>query len=866
MQTKDLLAGISKKFEQHRIVFWHDPDLRFIEVLPMLALDAVQILDMRDASLLAIKKQIELDQPQQKFLLYFASEPPERELDWLLDVRLYSEEFHADHAAMILSELKIPQLGLREYIQKRQNFFSVSGRTQTLKEWVTEGETEASLDRKMLATVVGAKSFETKEILFNLLQQYVSQQQDEENGQLENTFAILERLELMQVLWLILQQELNYLSETPSLDDFLMKLFCTDLWLQGDKLQRKWLENNVLPTAAGKASALAFMVGWRSDRRFSADYDVVSERLGKKFDLNDHYRQSSPYALKECETFEAIEKIIITALVIQLQEESTTLDRVAFKNLLSQRLSAHWCLTRPEYAAIYQALRYAERLLNLRNIYVDGFHYPDSSTLWKAYCSELYRFDQAYRLFNEQAMLVHSKGADILRALDDYIENLYTHWYLAELSKSWNQLLDDEQRIDQWQFSGIPLQRNFYRDVVKHELQTTQVKRVFVIISDALRYEVAEELGSLINSEKRFSAELRSQVGVLPSYTQLGMASLLPHETLSYLSANSDVVCADGKSTQGTPNRDAILRSVGGMGGTAEEFFKWPNSEGREKVRDAQVVYIWHDTIDKTGDKRSSEDSTFDACRAAINDLKDLVNRVINRLNATRVFITADHGFLFQQKPMSETDKTKLAVKPESTMVEHKRFIIGHELPVDDFCWKGSLKNTAGMNDGIEFLIPKGIQRFHFSGGAKFVHGGAMPQEVCIPLLQIKTLQKAQAEKRQQRPVGVVAKSQNIKLVNNIDKVSFIQTEPVNDLYHARELCIYIVDAEDNVVSAKERVNFESDNEGMDQRVRDVTLKLSGNQFDRRKIYTLVLEDIETKTRFSHYSVTIDLAIQDDFF
>ncbi|MBD2803154.1 BREX-1 system phosphatase PglZ type A [Xenorhabdus sp. ZM] len=866
MQIKDLHAGITQKFEQYRIVFWHDPDNHFSSILTSLGLENVVVLDMSAESLLATKKRIELDQPEQKFLLYFNCVRPAREQDWLLDIRLYSDEFHADHAAMILSELKIPQLGLREYIQSREAFFAVNARTQILKSWITEGESEESLDKKMLAVVADANSFETKEILFSLMRRYVRQYQDEEDNALENTLFVMERLQLTSILWKVLQQEMCYQSENPSLDDFILKLFCTDLWLQGDKERRDWLNSNVLRTAAGKASALAFMASWRADRRFSEDYDFIANQLAAKFDLSEHYRESSPYALQECETFEAIEQFIIKALVTLLSEQSTTLDRIKFKNLLSHRLMTHWCQTRPEYYSIYEALRHAERLLNLRNIHVDGFHYADSSSLWKAYCSELHRFDQAYRLFNEKAMQVHSKGADILRALDEHIEALYTNWYLAELSREWNRLLDDEQKLKSWRFNGIPLQRNFYNDVVKHELSTTKVKRVFVIISDALRYEVAQELGSLINGEKRFSSELRSQTGVLPSYTQLGMAALLPHRELSYLPDHSGVVYADGQSTHGFNNREAILRNVKGMAVKSEELFKWHNSEGREKVRNAEVVYIWHNTIDAIGDTGSTEEKTFEACRTTINELKDLVTRVINRLNATRVYITADHGFLFQQRPLAETDKTKLQIKPENTIEAKKRFIIGHQLPDDPFCWRGKLADTAGCSDNSEFLLPKGIQRFHFTGGARFVHGGAMLQEVCVPVLQVKPLDKAKAEKRQQRPVGVVAKSQNIKLVSNIDKISFIQTEAVNEQYRARQLTIYIVDVENNVVSAKETVNFDSDNEGMDQRVRDVTLKLAGNQFDRRNRYTLVLEDSETQTRFSQYVVTIDLAIQDDFF
>jgi hypothetical protein len=68
------------------------------------------------------------------------------------------------------------------------------------------------------------------------------------------------------------------------------------------------------------------------------------------------------------------------------------------------------------------------------------------------------------------------------------------------------------------------------------------VKRVFVLISDAFRFEVAHELTQQINGKNRFKASLDAMLGVLPSYTALGMAALLPHQTLAYKEgANLDV-------------------------------------------------------------------------------------------------------------------------------------------------------------------------------------------------------------------------------------------------------------------------------------------------------------------------------------
>lgn len=865
LQNQEFIAGLKAKFAEHRIVFWHDPDKRFLEELDNLELENVTLLDMTDQSQLAVKKRIEIDEPEQQFLLWFPHDASPKEFDWLLDIRLYSTEFHADFAAITLNTLGIPQLGLREHIQRRKAFFSTK-RLSALKGLVTEQENEASLDKKMVAVIAGVKTAKTEEILFSLITQYVNQQKDDDSD-LENTLAMLKRHDLEGVLWDILNQEMGYQAEHPTLENLILKLFCTDLSAQADPQKREWLEKNVLATPSGRASALAFMVTWRADRRYKEAYDYCAQQMQDALRPEDQYRLSSPYDLHECETTLSIEQTIIHALVTQLLEESTTLDREAFKKLLSERQSKYWCQTRQEYCAIYDALRQAERLLNLRNRHIDGFHYQDSATFWKAYCEELFRFDQAYRLFNEYALLVHSKGAMILKSLDDYIEALYSNWYLAELSRSWNKVLETENRMQEWRIAGVPRQQNFYNEVVKPQFNNPQIKRVFVIISDALRYEVAEELGNQINTEKRFTAELRSQLGVLPSYTQLGMAALLPHDEICYQPGSGDIVYADGLSTSGTPNRDTILKKYKGMAVKSDDLLKWKNQQGRDLIRDYEVVYIWHNTIDAMGDSASTEEKTFEACRNAVVELKDLVTRVINRLHGTRIIVTADHGFLFQQQPLSGQDKTTLQIKPDNTIKNHKRFIIGHQLPADDFCWKGKVADTAGVSDNSEFLIPKGIQRFHFSGGARFVHGGAMLQEVCVPVLQVKALQKTAAEKQpQRRPVDIVKHHPLIKLVNNIDKVSLLQTHPVGELYEPRTLNIFIVDNANNVVSGKERICFDSDNNTMEKRVRDVTLKLIGANFNRRNEYWLILEDAQTETGYQKYPVIIDLAFQDDFF
>jgi hypothetical protein len=205
-------------------------------------------------------------------------------------------------------------------------------------------------------------------------------------------------------------------------------------------------------------------------------------------------------------------------------------------------------------------------------------------------------------------------------------------------------------------------------------------------------------------------------------------------------------------------------------------------------------------------------------------------------------------------------------MKPNGAVEAKKRYILGENLPSEDHYWKGKISDSAAANSAMEFMLPKGVLRFHFVGGAKFVHGGAMLQEVCVPIVHIRELQKEQVAKHEKQRVGVVVARMPIKLVNNIDKVRFIQTDPVGEQFLPRQLDVYIVDGQNQVVSSRETLNFDSSSQVMDQRTREVRLKLVGANFDRYAAYSLILEDSETKTQYQQYAVTIDLAFQDDFF
>jgi len=397
---------------------------------------------------------------------------------------------------------------------------------------------------------------------------------------------------------------------------------------------------------------------------------------------------------------------------------------------------------------------------------------------------------------------------------------------------------------------------------VKPKLAESEKRRVFVIISDAFRYEVAQELTEILNGKYRFDAEVKSQLGVVPSYTGLGMASLLPHKSLSYKD-NGDVQ-VDGKGTSSFDHRKDILSQVQGTCIRSKDLLTMRKEEGRDRVSDKRVVYIYHDTIDSTGDSASSESRTFQGVRDALEELTALVTYCVNNLNATYVTVTADHGFLFSETSPGEPDKSKLTEKPENALKSKKRYVFGGNLGAHESVWHGKVSVTAGMDSDFEFWIPHGVNLFHFTGGARFIHGGATLQEIVVPVIIVRQLKgKAKKETRTKTvPISILGSSHRITTTEH--RFELIQMEPVSDRVKAITIKVAVYEGDDPVTNI-EKITFDSESDKMDERKQWVTLVLEKRSYQKTTPYRIVLRDAETGIEIQSMPVIIDRAFSDDF-
>jgi uncharacterized protein (TIGR02687 family) len=408
----------------------------------------------------------------------------------------------------------------------------------------------------------------------------------------------------------------------------------------------------------------------------------------------------------------------------------------------------------------------------------------------------------------------------------------------------------------------VTAQQNFFKQKVD-PLFEGSVKRVFVVISDALRFEVAHELVQQTNSKSRFKASIDGMLGVLPSYTALGMAAILPHKTLAYKVGNAVEVQVDGQTVATLDQRNDHLKGFGGLAIKAEDLMSLGKDKGRELVRDHRLIYVYHDRIDMIGDKQASETKTFEAAHQTVQELSSVLGFIINGLNGSTVLLTADHGFMYQESALDIADKSALDEKPSGTLIAKKRYLIGAGLGETTKAWSGNTEISAGTTPegSLDYWVPKGASRFHFAGGARFVHGSAMPQEIVVPLV---TVRESHSEDTKTRSVSISLLGSTNKVVTNTQRFEFIQTDSVTERVLARTVVVSLRDGE-TLISDQQTLTFDSTSQLLDERKRSVFLTILSGNYESHKRYDLVMRDAVTKVEVLRQQVQIDLAFGNDF-
>jgi uncharacterized protein (TIGR02687 family) len=753
-----LIQALLRLFDRYRIVFWYDSKQELRGDFEALLLPGVEKLELNNNEY-GIKYRILREQPEHKFLLYKEGDRPPDLDNWLLDVELAQGEFRTDQGALWLSEMELG-LDFLPIVQAHAEFFQAAKRREALKSRLRPDDTAGLIRLKMLAVCVGADP--RMDAIIEQLLADLLQSAGEAEGE---KFRLAVRYGLGDYFWEQLKRHYGYASSHPSLRDFAIQLF-------KDGYFQHFADGNpdALPHLA--SDALVFLKRWKDSRQFEACFEALSHECAAVLAIEQDLQTRDFRELIELDFFRLIDVKIISDLVKAIAQRTVSSGDVAL--WVRQRRQGHWY---GDFRSLYEALDCAAQFIGaLGEAQLGLDSLTDGVTRYRR---NWFRLDQLYRKFilNVRA----SSQPTLMGDLSEQIENLYTNNFLLKLNDRWQALIDE---MDAWQVPDIPLQRQFFERWVRPFLNKDN--KVCVIISDAMRYEIGDELMSLIRQEDRYGAELETALSMLPSYTQLGMAALLPNKTLALADNENGTVLVDGQSSLGTVNRARILKAATqdrAEAMTSDDFMALNRDANRELLKSCDLLYLYHNRIDHTGDKILSEGQVFEAVQQTLDDLIKLVKK-LTAANASNILITADHGFIYQDRTLDESDFSGVEAEGDSIFYRDRRFVIGKGLKP-----KPGLRHFTAAQLGLsgeqDFQIPKSINRLRLKGsGSRFVHGGATLQEVVIPVIRIN--------KKRQSDISVV----DVTILQGASKiitsgqlaVAFYQEQPATEKIRPRVL------------------------------------------------------------------------------
>lgn len=810
---------LARLFEDHRVVFWYDPDYEMRDDFDGIEIKGVTKAEIKNNEF-ALKYRILRKESSSKFLLFKAGPQPSMQDNWLLDLELATSVFKADQAAIWLSELGWP-MKFEDLVRDHLEFYRSKARVDTLKHLVQPSDTQKMVRLRMLAVCVGADG--GLDTIVEALLGQLSEEKDE-------YAKLLSRCGLNDFLWKQIAVQYDYQPTSPDLEDFAITLFQSAYRLALG-------EDGPL-----NAEALLMFRRWKNNRHWAEAFEALSERYKDLLKITEDLAERDFQTMVGIDHFEEVDRHIIRQIVHASATQSVSAPDVL--RWVRERKQSHWY---SRYEDIYQAIAYGTEFQQALAEINLGMTTPSEG--FQRYVSSWYKLDQLYRKFIYH--MQKSGQASLLSELYSTVENLYTTRFVLALNDAWQ---DQVSKLADWKIDGFERQQDFYQSKAAEYRRKDQ--KVVVVISDALRFEVAEECLRRIRALNRFDAELKPLVSALPSYTQLGMASLLPNKDLSLNEDGSSGVISFGESTQGLAAREKILAN--GRAGDrvkaikSDDIMNMKADDGKELFRDHDIVYVYHNRIDAIGDKIQTEEQLPEAVEDTIDDLTKLV-RKLTTSNFTNILITADHGFLYQQRALDETDFSMAVPEGEEILFRNRRFVIGRYLS-DVSGMKRFTSKQLGLAGDLDVLIPNSINRLRVKGsGSRFVHGGASLQEIVVPVLRVGKQREADIK---QVEVQIIVSGKSL-ITSGQTAVIFYQAEAVSEKIQSRELVAGIFATDGTLISDEFTLQFDFalDNAREREMPRKFLLSRGADQYNNQTVLLKLRERVGKTSHFQDYAV-----------
>ncbi|MCI8327321.1 MAG: BREX-1 system phosphatase PglZ type A, partial [Lachnospiraceae bacterium] len=149
---------------------------------------------------------------------------------------------------------------------------------------------------------------------------------------------------------------------------------------------------------------------------------------------------------------------------------------------------------------------------------------------------------------------------------------------------------------------------------------------------------------------------------------------------------------------------------------------------------------------------------------------------------------------------------------------------------------------------------------FSAKGGAglNYVHGGSSPQEMLVPVIDIK-MDKGAVETR---TVSIMMVSLVQKITNLVMTLDFIQSEPVSDVVRSTTYKFYFLSEDNERISNENIYIADRREEEVQKRLFRMCFTFKNKKYAKDKKYYLIAYDEKNNREAFRHEVFIDVAFE----
>ena len=475
-----------------------------------------------------------------------------------------------------------------------------------------------------------------------------------------------------------------------------------------------------VPRAADEAQPFVYQLcdGLRAGR-FQETYITRANRLAEQLLLEQNV--VTMRSLGERDTFAFEEMHFLDQYVAAVHAQQW----LQARSIVDVRRRSMW-ISVEEYQARKVEWEVAGRALDLLEKLTQFATLPSNlPTLVETYVSKLYQADRLHRYL--ESILVdrveHHQGLDAVVALvrETYVrftQRLHGVTLAAVTAAG-------------WPLRGLEYIENseLFDKVVEPLLETREPNRVAYLLVDALRFELARDLEQQLL--KHYRVELKVSCAQLPTYTEIGMASLMPKAK-----GNLSLKLKDGELTT----------YLGDMVATdPQRRFAWMKQQKGDRCQDLHMddllttrrpivgdginlLVVRDGSIDESAHK--SEEIAMRIIPRLLNNIQKALRR-LQEMGFTHAVIATDHGFMLNMDAGAGT----VCEYPEGQWTKKTmRCVLGRGTP--DSANAVLARVSLGIPGEFEHLAtPRSLTTYRSAKG--YFHEGISLQENVLPRMVI---------------------------------------------------------------------------------------------------------------------------------